>query len=102
MQKFEGTIISNKMNNTAVVQVTRKTVHPLYKKVSKKSKSYKADTKGFSVLVGDFVEFTKIKPMSKDKHFRISKIIKTEKPKEVTVKTEVKVKKVPGKAGRRL
>ncbi|MFH1832657.1 MAG: uS17 family ribosomal protein [Candidatus Levyibacteriota bacterium] len=94
MQKFEGIIVSNKMNNTAVVQVTRKTVHKLYKRVSKKNKSYKVDTQGFNVLVGDFVEFFKIRPISKEKHFKISKIIKTEEPKApVTVKAEIKVKK---------
>lgn len=93
MQKFEGIIISNKMKNTAVAQVVRKTVHPLYKKVSKKSKNYKIDTQDFNVQVGDFVEFLKVKPISKDKHFRISKIIKTEVLIPVAVKTEVKVKK---------
>ena len=44
MQKtFNGKIISLKMNRTAVIEVTRKRPHPLYKKVIKRESNYKAD-----------------------------------------------------------
>lgn len=66
-----GTVVSTKMQNTIVVEVTRKVPHPLYKKLLKHSKKFKADTNGQTVKVGDTVSIIEIKPMSKDKHFAL-------------------------------
>ena len=68
-----GTVVSIKMQNTVVVEVTRKVPHPLYKKLLKHSKKFKADTNGQTVKVGDTVAIVEIKPMSKDKHFALEK-----------------------------
>lgn len=77
MQKiFNGTIISVKMNKTAVVEVTRKTPHPLYKKLLKKSKKYKVSIGEFEVSLGDKVKIIETRPISKDKHFKIIEVIK--------------------------
>lgn len=64
------------MQKTAVVEITRTTSHPLYKKLLKKSKKYKVDTGGLTVSVGDSVEISQIRPISKEKHFKISEVIK--------------------------
>lgn len=66
-----GTVVSLKMQNTAIVAVERRTVHPLYKKVLKKRKKYKVDTGSETLSVGDKVKIVETKPISKDKHFRI-------------------------------
>lgn len=81
MQIIEGVVVSNKMQKTAVVEVVRKLSHPLYKKLLKKSKRYKVDTSGFSVSVGDRVEIIHTLPISKDKHFKILRLIKIEEKK---------------------
>ena len=70
-----GTVVSTKMQNTIVVEVTRKVPHPLYKKLLKHSKKFKADTNGITAKVGDTVSIIEIKPMSKDKHFALEKLI---------------------------
>lgn len=72
MRMFEGRVLSTSMKNTIVVEVTRYISHPLYKKLLKRSKNYKAETKGIVINVGDLVKITEIKPISKDKHFVIS------------------------------
>lgn len=76
MKVFEGIIVSNGMNKTAVVEVYRRISHPLYKKLIKKSKKYKVDNNGFEdIVVGSVVRITETKPISKDKYFRISEIV---------------------------
>jgi len=71
-----GKIVSLKMNNTAIVEVTRRVAHPLYKKLLKKSKRYKADTNGLTLSLGDSVKIVSVRPISKEKNFKISEVIK--------------------------
>ena len=71
-----GKVISTKMQDTAVVEVVRRVPHPLYKKLLKKSKNFKVDTKGQEVAVGDQVKIVEIKQISKDKYFKVQEVIK--------------------------
>ncbi|PIR80024.1 MAG: 30S ribosomal protein S17 [Candidatus Levybacteria bacterium CG10_big_fil_rev_8_21_14_0_10_35_13] len=71
-----GKIVSLKMNNTAIIEVTRRVAHPLYKKLLKKSKRYKADTNGLTLSLGDSVKIVSVRPISKEKNFKISEVIK--------------------------
>lgn len=75
MKTLEGLVVSAKMLKTVVVEVTRKTPHPLYKKLLKRGKKYKVDTGSFSVSAGDKVRIIETRPLSKDKHFRIHEIL---------------------------
>lgn len=83
MKTFDGTILSTKMNKTAVVVVVRKRPHPLYKKVIKRNKKFKADTSEINVLVGDKVKIQEIRPISKEKHFKIVKVLESKGALEV-------------------
>jgi small subunit ribosomal protein S17 len=71
-----GKIISTKMNKTVVVEVIRKTPHPLYKKLIKRSKNLKADSGELTLNVGDKVKIVQTKPISKDKFFKVLEVIK--------------------------
>ncbi len=73
---FKGKIISLNMQNTAVVEVTRKIRHPLYKKLLKRSKNFKADTGNLTLNVGDKVIISETRPISKDKFFVVTEVIK--------------------------
>jgi len=70
---LQGIVVSTKMQNTIVVEVTDRKPHPLYKKLMRHSKKFKADTKGITtnVAVGDRVKIIETVPMSKDKHFKL-------------------------------
>lgn len=70
-----GKVISVKMQDTAVVEVSRRVPHPLYKKLLKKSKHFNADTASHKVAVGDEVRIIETKPMSKTKYFAIKEVI---------------------------
>jgi small subunit ribosomal protein S17 len=72
---MRGMVMSTKMEKTIVVQVNRKVRHPLYEKfVSKRSKLYAHDGKS-EAGVGDIVELTQTRPMSKLKRWRLLRIV---------------------------
>ena len=72
---MRGMVMSSKMDKTVVVQVNRKVRHPIYEKfVSKRSKLYAHDEKG-EASVGDVVEITQTRPLSKLKRWRLLRIV---------------------------
>lgn len=76
MKTLQGKIVSLKMNRTAVVEVVKTTSHPLYKKVLKRSKKYKADTGDLSLALGQNVKIVETRPISKNKFFKVMEVIK--------------------------
>jgi small subunit ribosomal protein S17 len=68
---LKGVVVSDKMDKTVVVEVTRFIEHKKYGKRIKKTKNYKAHDADNLKKVGDVVEIEETKPMSKDKHFII-------------------------------
>ncbi len=72
----EGTVISVKMQKTAVVGVIVRYPHPLYKKLIKRDRKINADIGNFSLRIGDRVKITETKPVSRTKHFKIMEVIK--------------------------
>jgi small subunit ribosomal protein S17 len=77
MRTKKGTITSAKMTGTVTVTVHRSMFHPIYKKRYRVSKKFLADSKGFDLAVGDEVVITECRPMSKNKHFRVTEITKS-------------------------
>jgi small subunit ribosomal protein S17 len=74
-KSLTGVVVSNKMDKTAVVSVTRLFQHPMYKKYVKTQKKYKAHDERNACSVGDRVLIVECRPISKDKHFRVGKIL---------------------------
>ncbi len=68
---LSGIVVSNKMKDTAVVEVSRFVKHPKYGKYMKISKKFKAHDVGNTKKVGDRVQITETRPISRDKHFKI-------------------------------
>lgn len=73
-KKMSGVVNSVKMKDTAVVVVTRYFKHPRYGKYVKTQKRYKADDKGNKTSVGEKVIIEEVKPISKDKRFKIVRL----------------------------
>jgi small subunit ribosomal protein S17 len=74
-----GTVISNKMEKTVIVQVTRLTKHPKYGKYYKVSKKYKVHDENKEARVGDTIQMIESRPISKEKRFRLQKIVERAK-----------------------
>lgn len=70
-----GTVTSDKMDKTIVVTVQRVTRHPLYGKVIKVNKKYKAHDEGNNAREGDTVRIRECRPISKDKKFFVEEIL---------------------------
>jgi small subunit ribosomal protein S17 len=75
---LNGIVVSDKMMNTVVVEVTTRKPHPMYRKLLKRSKRFKADTNGQTVKVGEQVQIEETKPMSKDKYFVVKSTMQKE------------------------
>ena len=73
MKILTGKVISKKMDKTATVAVTRVIAHPIYKKRMKRVKKYHVHDE-LGVKVGDIVNFTDSKPVSKTKRWRLLKV----------------------------
>ena len=73
---LEGIVVSDKMDKTIVVKVERKQKHPLYGKTITKTKRYKAHDEKNECMDGDLVRIIECRPISKDKKFRLTKIVK--------------------------
>jgi len=74
-----GVVVSDKMDKTIVVSIVRKAKHPLYNKTIKSSKKYKAHDENNEAKVGDEVMITETRPLSKDKRWRLVKIVRAAK-----------------------
>ena len=70
---LNGTVVSDKMDKTVVVSVSRFIKHPLYGKFYQVTKKYKAHDAENKHKIGDKVEIMETKPISKDKRFKVIK-----------------------------
>jgi len=68
---LKGIVVSDKMDKTIVVSVSRFVKHPLYGKFYKISKKYKAHDNNNQFKIGDKVEIIETRPISKDKRFKV-------------------------------
>lgn len=74
MKNLVGTVSSNKMTGTAAVTVERFVAHPLYRKRIRRSRTYLARVEG-QLNIGDTVEIREIRPVSKNVHFEVVKVM---------------------------
>jgi len=74
-----GYVVSNKMQKTIVVEVTRQKSHPLYGRVIKRSKKFYAHDEQGQAQVGDVVRITETRPLSKLKRWQLQEILRRAK-----------------------
>jgi small subunit ribosomal protein S17 len=66
---YTGTVVSNKMDKTVVVAVTRLFQHPVYKKTVTRVTKFKAHDEKDKCQIGDIVKIVETKPLSKEKRW---------------------------------
>lgn len=74
-----GTVVSDRMQKTVVVEVQRRGRHPFYKKVVRHSRRFKAHDEAGEAHVGDTVVIAETRPLSKDKRWRVAQIVERAK-----------------------
>ena len=72
---LRGVVTSDKMDKTIVVEIMEKKAHPLYGKKTKFSRKFKAHDENGEAHIGDTVEIVETRALSKDKHFRLLKVV---------------------------
>ena len=75
-QTLVGEVVSDKMEKTVVVRVTRKFAHPVYGKFVKKFKKHLAHVGTIQPKLGDIVKISAMRPISKRKRWCVSEIIR--------------------------
>jgi small subunit ribosomal protein S17 len=68
---MQGVVVSDKADQTIVVKVERRVMHPLYKKFIRRSKRYLAHDESNAAKVGDLVRIRECRPISKRKCWEI-------------------------------
>ena len=71
-KSLRGVVVSDKMQKTIVVAVTRLKTHPKYKKQFKVTSRFKAHDEKEEYHVGDKVVIAETRPMSRDKRWRVT------------------------------
>ena len=74
-----GIVASDKMDKTVVVAIEDNVKHPLYKKIMKRTINFKAHDEENACRIGDKVQVMETRPLSKDKHWRVVKVIEQAK-----------------------
>ena len=75
----KGVVVSDKRDKTITVAVERRTQHPKYKRVVKKTKKYTAHDEENACNEGDIVRIMETRPLSKTKRWRLIEIIEKAK-----------------------
>jgi small subunit ribosomal protein S17 len=70
-----GVVSSNKMDKTITVEVYDKVKHPIYKKTINKTTKLKAHDEKNECDIGDTVEIAETRPLSRDKRWRLVRIV---------------------------
>ena len=71
---YSGEVVSDKMDKTVVVSVSRTFNHPLLRKTISRSKKYKVHDENNEAGMGDWVEVAECRPLSKTKHMVLKRI----------------------------
>jgi len=79
-RQYFGNVVSNKMQKTVVVVVSRSVVHPIYKKVMRRMTRLKAHDEQGLCKIGDRVRLIQTRPLSKDKSWRVAQIMQKGQP----------------------
>ena len=74
-----GVVVSDKMDKTIVVAIEDNVAHPLYNKIIKRTVKLKAHDENNECHKGDKVEVMETRPLSKDKRWRLVKVLETVK-----------------------
>jgi small subunit ribosomal protein S17 len=87
-KEFTGTVLSDKMQKTLIVKVTKTYKHPKYGRIMKRSNKYKVHDEKNSAKTGDIVKIQQTRPLSKDKRFKLLEVVRRQKVR-VQLKDEV-------------
>jgi small subunit ribosomal protein S17 len=72
---LQGRVVSDKMDKTVVVETVRRFLEPVYKKYITRTVRHKAHDERNECGVGDLIEVVETRPLSRDKRWRVKRIV---------------------------
>lgn len=78
-QLFEGKVVSDKMDKTIVVEIEQTYIHPKFRKILRKTKSYKVHDEKNEAKTGDVVRFYQCRPLAKTKYMYLAEVVTSSK-----------------------
>ena len=78
-KEYTGQVISDKMDKTVVLAVTRRIMHARYGKTVKRTTKFKAHDEKNECKMGDVVKFIETRPLSKEKRWKVLEIVEKAK-----------------------
>lgn len=87
-KEFIGTVISDRMQKTRIVKVMRLSKHPKYGRIIKKYNKFKVHDEKNVSGIGDSVLIRETRPLSKDKRFRLVKVMQKLQTPQVEIKDQ--------------
>ncbi|MBN2304705.1 MAG: 30S ribosomal protein S17 [Anaerolineae bacterium] len=81
-KRLEGRVIRNAMDKTVVVEVSRTTLHPLYKKVIRTTKKFMVHDESNATPVGALVQIVETRPISKRKRWAVEAVLEAPEQEE--------------------
>ena len=87
-KEFIGEVVSDKMQKTVVVRVMQTKKDPKYSRIGKTFNKFKAHNESQVAKLGDTVRIEETRPLSKDKHFRVTEVLKKAQGAKIEVKEE--------------
>ncbi len=87
-RQYTGEVISDKMQKTRIVNITRMAKHPKYKKIVRKTVKFKVHDEKNESKIGDLVTIEETRPLSKDKRYKLIEITKKAKAAHVAIKED--------------
>ena len=76
---LQGTVVSNKMQKTIVIEIRQRKLHRLYKKYVTRTKRVKAHDEKNECGIGDTVRVVETRPLSREKRWRLVEIVERAK-----------------------
>lgn len=87
-KQYTGVVVSDKMQKTRVVKITRLSKHAKYGRIDKIYNKFKVHDEKETAKIGDTVRIEETRPISKDKRYRLLEVLKKATAPGVTVKEE--------------
>lgn len=72
-----GTVVSDRMQKTIIVQVARQVQHQKYQRVVRRTTRFKAHDEANRAKIGDYVQIMETRPVSKDKRWRLIEVLRS-------------------------
>jgi len=90
VKELIGTVTSDKMQKTIIVRIMHRAKHPVYSRIIKRYNKFKVHDEKKIARVGDVVKITATRPLSKEKSYRLTGIVKKAVISQIALKDEVK------------